>query len=150
MKFTIRTALVVTTISAVLLTIGIGVWQLKEFAEESVLNSYRLVSAGEIFVQFKRSTGYWPPDWDALQHYAAANGSQSYACENFEELKNNIDIDFSLDLTSIDTSNNWSDVNPQIRMFVSKTGQTLGATIDPNELIYSELRRDSEKMRTKP
>ena len=125
-------------------------WRLKEYAEESVLNSYRLVSAGELFLEFKRSTGNWPRDWDSLQQYAAAHGSQLYACENFDDLKNNIDIDFSLDLNRIDTSNSWSDINPQIQIFASKTGQTHGATFDPNELIYSELRGDSEEMRTKP
>ena len=122
MKFTIRTALVVTTISAILLTIGIGVWRLKEYAEESVLNSYRLVSAGELFLEFKRSTGNWPRDWDSLQQYASANGTQLYACENFDDLKNNIDIDFSLDLDRIDTSNRWSDINPQLQIFASNTG----------------------------
>ncbi len=149
MKFTKRTALGLTTISAILLTVGLGVWRQIEYVGESVENSYRLVSAGELFLEYKKNTGNWPHNWDSLRQYAAVNGTELFACEDFDDLKNNIHIDFSLDLKRVDTTNAWSNINPQIQIFVSKTGQTQGATFNPNELIYSELQRDSEKMRTK-
>lgn len=150
MQFTRRTLLVLTTMCGLLLSIGIGLWRLSNFIEESVLNSYRLVTAGELFLEYKRSTGIWPSNWEALKQHAAANGTQLFACDDFEDLKNNIHIDFSADLDLVDTSSDWSDSNPQIRIIASKTGQTRGATFDPNELVYSELRRESKKMQTKP
>lgn len=150
MKFSIRTALVLTAVTAILLTIGIGVWRVKEHLEESVSNSYRLVSAGELFLEYKKDTGSWPLNWESLEQYAATNRSRLYACESFDDLRNNIAIDFSLDLTRVDTTTAWSHINPQIRIIASKTGETNGATCDPNELIYSELQRESLKMQAKP
>ena len=150
MKFSIRTAFVLTALTAILLTIGIGIFRVKKHFEESVSNSYRLVSAGELFLAYKKDTGNWPLNWESLEQYVTTNRSPLYACESFDDLKGNIDIDFSLDLVRVDTTTTWSDINPQIRIIASKTGETHGAIFDPNELIYSELQRESAKMRTKP
>lgn len=139
---------------ATILVFGVGIitgalW-LKDQVEDSVLNSYRLVSAGELFLDYKKSTGEWPRNWDSLEQYATTHGSQLYATENFDELKSNIDIDFAIDFQCIDTSAAWSDKNPQLRLFVARTGETQGATSDPNELIYSYLQLESAKTRTEP
>ncbi len=66
------------------------------------------------------------------------------ACSHY-----NIEIDFSFELTAVDTTSDWSETAPQIKLFESNTGQTQGALFDPNELIYVHLRSEAEKLRVK-
>ncbi|GAB5405024.1 MAG: hypothetical protein Aurels2KO_32550 [Aureliella sp.] len=148
MRFSLRTTFYLSTAIAILIAVCVGLFRLKRYVEDSISNSYRLVYAGELFLDYKDKTGYWPGDWDTLEEFAKANSSLLYACESFAEFRDNIMIDFDVDLRSVDSTDTWSEENPRLQIIVAKTGQTHGATFDPNELIYLRLQKDSESMRT--
>lgn len=149
MRTSLRSVLLATTGIAILLAIGTGLYRLKEHVENSISNSYRLEAAGELLLEFNEENGRWPDDWESLEHHAAKHHSRLYACKTFDDLRNNIVIDFSVDLRKVDTESIWSAADPQLRLISARTGQTHGATFDPNELIYLHLQREPEKMRTK-
>lgn len=102
MRISLRSALLLTSVVALLLAIGVGVLRLKEHVENSILDSYRLIEAGKLFINFKDETGTWPHDWECLEEYATSHGSQLSACETVDDLQCNIEIDFSID------SEDWS------------------------------------------
>jgi hypothetical protein len=66
MRISLRSILLLTSVVAILLAVVFGLFHLKEHAENSISNSYRLVSAGELFLDFKDETGAWPRDWESL------------------------------------------------------------------------------------
>ena len=146
MTFSLRTILILTSIIAVAIALG---FRLKNYVEDSIANNYRLVSAGNLFLDFKNETGDWPRDWEGLEEFALKTNARLFACENFDDLRENISIDFDIDLSNLDTSSDWSDDKPPLKLIVAKTGQMHGATFNPSKLIYLQIQRDSDEMRTK-
>lgn len=143
MRTSIRSVLLLISGFAIIFASIAGVLRFKQRLEDSIINSYRLTCVGQLMLEYKDATGKWPHDWDDLESHAKLVGFEFYTNPNFEELRDNIRIDFSIDLETINTNVPWSELAPQIEVVKAKTGQTYGATLQPNEAIYRQLQVDA-------
>lgn len=106
LQISLRGVLVLMTVVAVLLAIGI---EIDRRIENFVVNPYRLQYTGNLLLEYLENVDEWPRDWDALRQYVESHRSDRshlYAEGTFQKLRDNITIDFAFNRDSVDLHSN--------------------------------------------
>lgn len=133
LKFSLRNLLLFT------LSIALSLVVLREVnrrLNNLVLNPYRLESTADLLVAFMDEHARWPADWNELEVFAESGGHRVHGVRTFQELRENVTIDFSFEPKSIDL-----ELPRNFRVIVANDGTLHGATHDPNTTIYQYLDR---------
>ncbi len=113
------------------------------WVDDVARDAYRLQHVGQLVVKYTEANNDWPRNWEMLYKFrdSVYPGDKGI----YKTLHNHIWLDFDFDPYSIDTSREWSDVNPLITVITTHKGRRVGATMDPNEFVYTYLKERGQK-----
>ncbi len=120
-----------------LIAVGVaGVAEITRRLNNYILNPYRVESTGDLLVAFMEKHDRWPADWGELQRFVESGGHTVYGVRTFQELRNNVMIDFSFDPKSASLAD-----AQRLHVIAANDGTVHGATHDPNAMIFDYLNR---------
>ncbi len=100
LKFTLRRLLVAIAIFSVL--IGIARNEYRDVVDR-VMHTYASRGCGDLLVDFmKRNGNSWPQDWIELENFYNQSGRRYVGVNDFSDLKDNFEIDFSVHPQKVD------------------------------------------------
>jgi hypothetical protein len=133
-QISIRSTLLITAAIAALLATAI---ELHRRANNFVRNRYRVQYAADLLIEHMEKTGQWPRSWDDLCQLDESNGTDFRWSQWFQEVRRNVQIDFSFDPGSV--KHEGLQDEPMLRVIVAYDGTLHGASGDPNTMILRYL-----------
>ncbi|WP_419195039.1 hypothetical protein [Novipirellula herctigrandis] len=106
-----------------------------------VMDAYRVWGTGELLVDFMNANAQrWPNDWNELESFYEDTTRAYTVIENFNDIRDHIDIDFNFDPASI-TFDNAEDDPPFRAVWLRNGADSRYVGAGPNEIVYTHLRR---------
>jgi hypothetical protein len=138
-RFSLKTMLLVFTLLTVI--VG-GAFSFLRMIEQTVMDSYRVWGTGDMLVEYmKQNNGQWPKEWSDVQEFMANNSFQHAGMSSFAEVRRHIEIDFSFDPASVDTTIDFDESEPSFRAVWLRNGKTTRYEgTGPNEIIFRYLK----------
>ncbi len=145
-RFSLKTMFLAFTVLTVI--VG-GAFIFLRQVEQAVMNAYRVWGTGDMLVEYmKQNNDEWPTGWNDVKEFMAENSFQHAGMSSFEEVRSNIEIDFSFDPASVDTSIDFDESQPAFRAVWLRNGKTTHYEgTGPNEIIFRYLRNRASDSR---
>ena len=120
-----------------------GAFLFLRMIEKTVMDAYRVWGTGDMLVAYMEANdGQWPEDWDDVRRFMAEHPRQYAAVTGFNDVYVHMDIDFTFDPASVDTTIEFDESQPAFRATWLRNGKTTRYEgTGPNEIIFRYLKR---------
>jgi hypothetical protein len=125
------------------LTVFIGaVFLFLRMIEQTVMDAYRVWGTGDMLVEYMEANdGQWPQNWDDIRQFMADHPRRYAGVAGFEDVHGHMDIDFTFDPWSVETSSEFEESKPAFRATWLRNGKTTRYEgTGPNEIIFRYLK----------
>jgi hypothetical protein len=141
LRFSTRSLLISVTVIAVALAVAMYTMRTVNSVRLVVRDGFRVWGTGDLLVDFMSSNAQrWPTDWQELETFFDGSTKRYTIIEDFDDIRNHIEIDFNFDPSKV-AFDNAEDDPPfnAIRLRSSTNSRNLGAGADA--IVYAYLRR---------